>query len=268
MNVKLTEKAQQEHEWFEGIFLPRSKHKWDQGMRTEKRRTPPKEWEWYAQQFGPDFLVSCYNSHRYCVVTTPDEQLGMLTEELPDWIQAALKAVPRRPLAASIAAETEGPSTPMATLTEQQLVGLKGECWPDENGRIGLAVPPLGIHSNAVQWQILELSPASGKTPAWTDLVAGNLRIRINPDICQPPFWRLADCVWFASGLWQTFPSGDQWAMLSFPPEPHPHSQAFVFQRCTLHGGIEGVIIDTLDRCKQFHDRTGVRDGQHRTKME
>ncbi len=268
MKVTLTEKAQQEQEMFEFIFLPRSRQKWDQGVRTQKRFIPQEVWEWYVQLYGPNLLVSCYNAHLYCVVTRPDGQLGMLTEELPDWIQAALTQEPRKPLRVSLSAghETEEPYKPIAAMTEQQLVGLKGECWGDENGQIGLSVPPVGIHSDSIQWQIVEVHPVSGGSPAWADVVAGNRRIRINPDICQPPFLRLADCIWIARGLWQSLPTGDNWAKLSFPPKPHPHSQEFVFQRFMLEG-VEGVLIDTFERCKQFHHQAVVSDGQHRTKI-
>ena len=270
MNVKLSEKAQQEQALFEIIFLPRSKQKWNQGVRTQKRLTPQKEWEWYVQHYGPNLLVSCYNSHRYCVITKPDEQLGMLTEELPDWIQAALTQGPRKPFAVSLSAgkETEEPYQPVVTMTEHDLAGLKGECWGDENGQIGLSVPPLGIHPDAIQWKIVDVTAASGRTPAWADVVAGKRRIRINPDICQPPFWRLADCVWFTCGLWESLPTGSEWARIALPPKPHPHSQEFVFQRCTLPGGVEVVLIDTFDRCEEFCHQPAIKDGQHRTRIK
>lgn len=273
MNIKLTEKAQQEHELFETLFLPRSKQKWDQGLRTEKRFTPPKEWEWYAKQYGPNLLVSLYVSHSYCVVTTPCNQHGMLTEELPDWMQADLKQTPRSPFL--VECRPEDGYKPVVVTTPEQLVELKGEVFANAEGQIGIAIPPAGV-PGAIPFEVLDAHGDGGDPempvpgmPAWADVQVGDRKVRINPEIIQPPFHRLADCLWFASKSWDSFTQEKgSFNKLTFPPAPHPEAQDFAFQRCILPDGIEVVLIDTWERLKRLSERYRPHDGQHRTGVE
>lgn len=38
--------------------------------------------------------------------------------------------------------------------------------------------------------------PETGLFPAWADMaVDGTIAVRINPDLCKPPYFRLFDCV-------------------------------------------------------------------------
>jgi len=258
--VTLTDKARQEHDLFNDVFLPRSRQKWDQGLRTEKQFTPPKEWEWYVRQYGPDFLISLYCTYRYCVITTPGEQFGMLTEELPDWIQAAVKQEPRSPF--PVEALAEQGFKPVAATTPEQLVGLTGEVFTSE-GQIGFAIPPAGV-PGAIRFEVLHVHGDIPGTPAWADLQVGDRLVRINPDIIRPPFHRLADCLWFAFKDWDSF-TQKGFNKLTFPPAPHPNAQDFAFKRCLLPDGTEAVLVDTWGRLEQFAERCRPHDGQHRT---
>jgi hypothetical protein len=272
MKVKLTEKAQQEQQLFDDVFLPRSRQKWEQGVRTNKRFTPPKEWEWYVQQYGPNLLVSLYVSHRYCVVTTPNGQFGMLSDELPEWIHADLKQTPRTPFLAECRPDEGGKLT--AVTTPEQLVGLKGEVFANAEGQIGFAIPPAGV-PGAVQFEVLDAHGDGGHAgmpfpgmPAWADVQVGDRKVRINPEIIQPPFMRLADCLWFAFKSWNIFtPEKDCFNKLAFPPAPHPNSQDFAFRRCVLPCGTEVVQIDTWERLERLAKRHHSHDGQHRTSI-
>src|SRR5262249_43380290 len=66
-----------------GLFH-RSEQKFNEGVRTTKRDLPYRNWCELCRSFGESFLVSSYCGGIYCVVTTPTQQYGLLTEELQE----------------------------------------------------------------------------------------------------------------------------------------------------------------------------------------
>jgi hypothetical protein len=81
----LTDRAK-EHEFVfrdMGLFH-RSEQKFSEGLRTTKRDLPYRNWCEFRRNFGESFLISCYCRGTYCVVTTPTQQYGLLTEELQE----------------------------------------------------------------------------------------------------------------------------------------------------------------------------------------
>ena len=138
---------------------------------------------------------------------------------------------------------------------------LAGEVFSD-GGRVGIAIPRAGV-DGAIPFIIVKVHPAEldGGSPAWADLLLGGKAVRINPDICQPPFHRLADCLMVAHHQREKLPTGDTKAKLTLPPAPHPEAQDFVFWKESI-GGVEVVLIDRMDRIGQYTLK--AEDGQHR----
>jgi hypothetical protein len=133
---------------------------------------------------------------------------------------------------------------------EGKLIGLQGETF-ESNGRIAGCIPPMG-QKGAIKFKILGEYP--GQTPRWADMdvftAKGEKRhVRINPDICEFPFFRLYDCVSVAGTVpWNEFSlveSGAHTAMC-LPPS---NGKLFVFTRA-FKGKL--LLIDTYERMKEF----------------
>jgi hypothetical protein len=150
---------------------------------------------------------------------------------------------------------------------EGPLVGLKGEIF-DFEGQVAGTIPPCGV-PGAIQFEVFGEYP--GQNPPWADMgvcVDGReIKCRINPTICQPPYARLFDCVAVVGKTdLDFFPriESHEMAGIWLPPQPHPDSQQFVF---TLAFNGKLVLIDTAERAERFSrkQRLKIRDGQHRT---
>jgi hypothetical protein len=136
------------------------------------------------------------------------------------------------------------------------LVGLKGEVFKSPDGRIAGAIPPLGVEG-AIPFEILGEYP--GQNPPWADmLVAGNVKCRINPDICTPPYFRLYDCVFLAATQGHTLPHFEAgvWAKVELPPG-QPGAQTFAF--CRAFNG-QVVMIELYQRLLKFSRNTQFSD--------
>jgi hypothetical protein len=145
------------------------------------------------------------------------------------------------------------------------MAALHGEVFL-RDGNVTFAIPPNGTQG-AIRFEVIRIHPPGLNFPAWVDLrVNGNL-CRINPDICQPPFHRLADCVWLAAREREKLPVltvGSPGTMgcakVTLPPHPHPEAQEFALWRGILRDNkgfeVEAVMIDTMARL------TGFRPGQ------
>jgi hypothetical protein len=136
---------------------------------------------------------------------------------------------------------------------------LKGEIF-SVDGKVGIAVPPAGME-DAIPFEVLEIHPPVGPSPAWADILLAGKPVRINPDICQPPFFRLADCLMVAHFQREELPLHTMAAKVTLPPAPHPNAQDYLFWRENISGR-EVVMIDTLERVEQ-HTIT-AQDGQSR----
>jgi hypothetical protein len=55
----------------------------------------------------------------------------------------------------------------------------------------------------------------------------------------------------FAYELWESWPDGENWGGMLLPPEPHPNSKMYLFQRCRLKNGTEVVLVDTEERARK-----------------
>lgn len=140
---------------------------------------------------------------------------------------------------------------------QSNIKGLKGEVF-DAAGRIGCAIPPAGL-PGAIPWEITYVysSGIENSGVPWADAKVGNILIRINPDIIQEPFHRLADCLWFAHKYHDNIPvnaaTGEGQAVQeTMPPPPHPEAKTFVFWRMLLASSLDVTFIDTNDRIDFF----------------
>lgn len=139
--------------------------------------------------------------------------------------------------------------------------GMRGELF-SEGGFCAFAIPPAGI-AGAVPFEVVRVWPAGPDFPEWADIDLAGRRVRIAPDICEPPFYRLADCLWFAHRCWGELPlsgggSGGRgvvdMAQFRFPPAPHPEGEDFVMWRIPdKHGEI--LLIDRPERVKSYNRR-------------
>lgn len=136
---------------------------------------------------------------------------------------------------------------------------MKGEIFPVD-GKVGIAVPPAGMEG-AIPFEVLRVHPPGPTFPAWADILVAGKPVRINPDICQPPFFRLADCLKVAHLQREELPVHTMAAKVTLPPAPHPNAQDFVFWRENISGR-EVVMIDTLERVER--NTVAAQDGQTR----
>jgi len=127
------------------------------------------------------------------------------------------------------------------------IVGLKGEVFAHE-GRVALAINAKGI-KGAVEFRVGHLHPATVNFPAWADMMVGHIACRINPAICKPPYFRLADCVSAVAANHKLFRHPPD--MMALPLT----GQTYLFWLESI-GGRSVVLIDTKARVEQWHSRT------------
>ena len=140
-----------------------------------------------------------------------------------------------------------------------KLKGLKGEEF-QVGGRIAGAIPPVGT-PGAILFEILGEYP--GQNPPWADISIDDLKARINPDICEPPYFRLFDCVRVAAKERESLPLFEtgEMARIMLPPVPHPDAQAFVFFRA-FRGQV--TMIDTEERIRRHECEQPDAPHRHR----
>ena len=101
--------------------------------------------------------------------------------------------------------------------------------------------------------------PETSDFPAWADMIVGkNIRVRINPDICQPPYFRLFDCVKLVGMEAAKIMALKNGVMYSATLQ----GQTFVFWPVVI-GGLEIIMIDTEERVLDWNPQR-ASDGQHR----
>jgi hypothetical protein len=137
------------------------------------------------------------------------------------------------------------------------LRGMKGEVF-NMGGRVAGVIPPLG-RPDAIPFVIKTVWPATSQFPAWADMIVGdNLRVRINPDICKPPFYRLFDCVAVVS---------KRTAQILAVEPGHMMSATFQGVRYVFWpediGGVQVLMIDTEERVLMWSPQSGT--SKHRT---
>lgn len=144
------------------------------------------------------------------------------------------------------------------------LLGLAGDVF-NLGGKVAGSIPPSG-RPNAISFKIGNVMPETALFPAWADMPVVNEReqripVRINPDICKPPFVRIFDCVAMV-GL-----KIDE--LLALEPGEKVGAtfggQQFVFWVERPNGRLNLVMVDTLERILKWNPQNlQVGDGQHR----
>lgn len=149
-------------------------------------------------------------------------------------------------------------SVPAATVHEADslIVGTSGEVF-NAAGRVGIAIPAQGMEG-AIPFEIDAIHPPGipAGNPGWVQvLIAGKVYCRINPELCRPPYHRLADCVLMAHRHRKQLPLGGSTAnKLVLPPAPHPEAQEIIFWKLRLMDG-EVVMVDTPERVRRMGGR-------------
>jgi predicted O-methyltransferase YrrM len=145
---------------------------------------------------------------------------------------------------------------------------VKGDMFV-QDGIMTVAIPPSG-KEGTVTFEVLRIHPAGPNFPAWADMLVDGKACRINPEICQPPFHRLADCAMIAHRDREKMPFEHQWGskneaiciQVSLPNPTDPQAQEYVFWRSTLKAEsgekLEVVMIDTKARLKKFGRRNAA----------
>jgi hypothetical protein len=148
---------------------------------------------------------------------------------------------------------TTGAAFPPPTASQETVQEFTDETISGEifefDGRIAVSIPPSG-QPNSTRFDLYDTHPESPGSPAWRDGILAGKRVRIAPDICQPPYTRLADCLHLANQQWETIPH-NQAVATSLPPLPHPNSEEFVFMRVEI-AGEDCCLIDKRKRFEQF----------------
>lgn len=146
--------------------------------------------------------------------------------------------------------------------------GIVGEI-TNVGGRIVVSVPATGS-PDCIPFHIGKVWPTTEQCPSWADVSVGKTRCRINPDLCQPPWFRLGDCLWLAHTRAKVLPfmgfdahGYSEFAEITLPAPSHPNAQAFVLWRtklCSHLGEVEVVMIDTKARVVVWGDQMQPHD--------
>lgn len=141
------------------------------------------------------------------------------------------------------------------------LVGLRGAVGGFQGKVQGCIGRDAETPFQGIAFEIVGESPAVNDMPAWVDVLVDGQKCRINPAICQFPWWRFFDCVCYAARYRKDFPNvTDGMALLTFPPRPHPAAQDFVFGMAFNR---QVLLIDTQQRALSYASNV-IREGHRR----
>lgn len=121
---------------------------------------------------------------------------------------------------------------------------LKG-CVFEHNGKVAGAVPPID-NPDAIPFHVLSVHPATWDFPDWANIMSGNIPIRINPAICQPPYLRLFDIIALVN---QTYNQ-----LIDLQPKTTTATlggQEFVLFATDIQE-MKVIMVDTLERFRLF----------------
>ena len=143
------------------------------------------------------------------------------------------------------------------------LFGLAGDVF-NLDGKVAGSIPPSG-RPDAISFRISRVVSGSSLFPAWADMmVNGGIPVRINSDICKPPYVRLFFCVGMVGQKIDE--------LLALEPEHNVGAnfdgQQFVFWVESLQSPfrkLDLIIVDTMERVLKWNPQyLRVGDGQHR----
>lgn len=112
-----------------------------------------------------------------------------------------------------------------------------------------------------IAFRVLGTRDETDKYPAWTDvLVDGRIKLRINPEVAAPPYFRLYDAVALVGRSYREIPLSPMAAEAVFG------GQRFLIWRERLLDG-EVAVMDTAERIDKWQSPAQtnvVRDGMWR----
>ena len=122
-------------------------------------------------------------------------------------------------------------------------VGTKGKLL-NVDGRIAIAIPAQG--QDGIPFTFMGHSNRPG-SPKWDEFNLDGKPVRINPDVVEYPYLRLADCLACAHVRWNDIPnpSGYNWGHFVF------QEKTLCFRRL-LVGRLEVMFIDTIERLTEW----------------
>ncbi|QDU29450.1 hypothetical protein ETAA8_45600 [Anatilimnocola aggregata] len=130
-----------------------------------------------------------------------------------------------------------------------KLERLVGEVF-EHLGKVAGAIPPLN-REDAIPFRVGTVCPATAEFPAWADMIVRTrIRTRINPDICQPPFFRLFDVV-------ATIARNEQRLLAIDDDSPEKvtakfQGQVFYFWPAWI-GDVRAIMVDTEERILKWN---------------
>lgn len=107
--------------------------------------------------------------------------------------------------------------------------------------RVTIAVPAIGSE-DGIPFSVNGVWDATGSYPAWADVTVGGVAVRINPDIIEAPYFRLADCLFFAFHR-----SADLPRKATHKIKQRLGETDYLFWRDKI-GARDVVMVDTYDR--------------------
>ena len=148
-------------------------------------------------------------------------------------------------------------------MNDFNLQGLTGDVF-NLGGKVAGSIPPSG-RPDSISFVVSRVMAEQGQSPAWADMtVDGNIPVRINPDICKPPYVRLFD---FVATIGQRTDEisalePDNYFRVTFG------GQEFLFWVASIQsrfGRVNVIMVDTLERVLKWNPQNlQVHDGQHR----
>ena len=125
---------------------------------------------------------------------------------------------------------------------------VSGEVW-NHQGKVAGAIPAIP-RPDGIPFRMIRFHPATDKSPDWVDMFVGNKPVRINPEISQPPFFRLFDCVAYVhlnGRKIRNLPNGNCASQVL-------QDRVFLFW---YEREIGCIMVDTQDRIDRWHNRDG-----------
>lgn len=190
----------------------------------------------YLKHHQPDGEYSVIGPECDCTITRTD---GILYPT-----SGTIKGVRVEPRQNDEAREFFGHDAPRASSMDL----ISGEVW-NHQGKVAGAIPAIP-RPDGIPFRMIRFHPATDQSPDWVDMFVGDKPVRINPEISQPPYYRLFDCVAYVhlnGRKIRNLPIGNGASQML-------QGRAFRFW---YEKKLGCIMVDTQDRIDRWHNRDG-----------